>query len=413
MSRRLPALEARSHGRHVRAAEPFVFHCNHYNHWLQSTLLLSETLPMRSMIVDAAEEVAFHALQAGAEELGLVGNREAIAEMAAAIFSEHGFGAVDLSGLTDRGGSARFSASHYGQCLVFPAGGKFAQPQSLFDRGFVAAAGAVMHGLPAGSFSSEHRACFSVGDDHGEVALERDATPRTIATSCGEGRSSDASAQPPGPYADTSVDEGAILSALAGLSFSGNEEGLVPRFGVMLTHHFANFYDRISYEMVRRMTERGLREPAELLLLDAGRRCGFHTFGGIMSSAEWDAVVAPQLKSKLDWVHGMVAVVNALGWGVWRVAEVDERRIVVRIWDDYESRGHLGTYGQADGPVCYLAQGGAESIMNLVFEGDIASRPKLDDALYDEVIDGDGAFRAVQTRCMAAGDPYTEIVAER
>ncbi|MEZ4253607.1 MAG: hypothetical protein R3B99_35820 [Polyangiales bacterium] len=53
--------------------------------------------------------------------------------MAAAIFSEHGFGAVDLSGLTDRGGSARFSASHYGLSR-FPCGRQFAQPQSLFDR---------------------------------------------------------------------------------------------------------------------------------------------------------------------------------------------------------------------------------------------------------------------------------------
>ena len=274
-----------------------------------------------------------------------------------------------------------------------------------------AAAAAAMHGLPAGSFASSHVACFSVGDDHGEVRVERASTPRTIASSPGEGRASHVS--PPPPYADTSVDEGAILNALAGLSFAGNEEGLVPRFGVILTHHFANFYDRISNELVRRMSEKGLREPAELLLLDAGRRCGFHTFGGIMSSAEWDAVVAPQLRTNADWVHGMVAVVNALGWGVWRVTELSERKIVVRMYDDYESRGHLGAYGKADGPVCYLAQGGVESIMNLVFVGEIAKRPVLDEALYDRTIDADGAFRAAQTKCMAAGDPYTEVVAER
>ncbi len=54
MTRRLAALAAKRHGRHVRAAEPHVFHCNHYNHWLQSTLLLSPQLPMRDVIVDAA-----------------------------------------------------------------------------------------------------------------------------------------------------------------------------------------------------------------------------------------------------------------------------------------------------------------------------------------------------------------------
>lgn len=412
MTRRIAALAAKPHGRHVRAGEPHVFHCNHYNHWLQSTLLLSPQLPMRDVIVDAAEEVVHHALTVTAAELGIVGQPAAIARVAEDLFAELGFGRVDLSGIASGGGSARFSASHYGQCLVFPAGGKFDEPQTLFDRGFTAAAAAAMHGLPAGSFASSHVACFSVGNDHGEVRVERASTPRTIASSPGEGRASH-DVTPPPPYADTSVDEGAILSALAGLSFAGNEEGLVPRFGVILTHHFANFYDRISNELVRRMSEKGLREPAELLLLDAGRRCGFHTFGGIMSSAEWDAVVAPQLRTNADWVHGMVAVVNAFGWGVWRVTELSDRKIVVRMYDDYESRGHLGAYGKADGPVCYLAQGGVESIMNLVFVGEIAKRPALDEALYDRTIDADGAFRAVQTKCMAAGDPYTEVVAER
>lgn len=412
MTRRLAALAAKPHGRHVRAGEPHVFHCNHYNHWLQSTLLLSPDLPMRDVIVDAAEEVVHHELEVAAAELGITGQPDAIARMAEGLFAELGFGRVDLSRLAADGGRARFSSSHYGQCLVFPRGGKFEEPQNLFDRGFTAAAAAVMHGRPAGSFASSHVACFSVGDDHGEVRVERLAAPRAIASSPGEGRASHDVAPPP-PFADTSVDEGAILSALAGLSFAGNEEGLVPRFGVILTHHFANFYDRISNELVRRMSDVGLREPAELLLLDAGRRCGFHTFGGIMTSAEWDAVVLPQIRTNADWVHGMVAVVNALGWGMWRVTELSERRVVVRMYDDYESRGYLGAYGKAEQPVCYLAQGGVESIMNLVFVGEIAKRPTLDDAFYERTIDADGAFGSVQTKCMAAGDPYTEIVAER
>lgn len=411
MTRRLAPLAALPHGRLVRAHEPFVFHCNHYNRWLQSTLLLNPELGMAEVIANAAAEVAHHAITQSAAELGAT-DPSAIARIAEDLFAEHGFGRVDLSGVAEQGGHARFSSSHYGQCLLPDAPGSFTEPQSLFDRGFVLAAAAAMYGLPAGAFEGETTACFSVGDDHGEVVMRRRTTPASLLVSPGEGVSF-CEGQPPPPFAGTSVDEASILAALSGLSFAGNEEGLTPRFGVILTHHFANFYDRISNELVRRMHESDMREAAELLLVDAGRRCGFHTFGGIMSSAEWDAVVRPQLTTKGDWVHGMVAVVNALGWGAWRVQEHNERRLVVRIYDDYESRGYAGTYGKAPGPICYLAQGGVESIMNLIYLGGIDAKPALDDALYDAVIDADETYRATQTRCMAAGDPYTEIVAER
>ena len=63
-----------------------------------------------------------------------------------------------------------------------------------------------------------------------------------------------------------------------------------------------------------------------MLLVEAGYRCAFHTFGGIMSSAEWDAVIKPQCEDWKDWVHGMVATINALGWGVYRVAELSEEK---------------------------------------------------------------------------------------
>ncbi|NET39964.1 MAG: hypothetical protein F6K19_49770, partial [Cyanothece sp. SIO1E1] len=88
-------------------------------------------------------------------------------------------------------------------------------------------------------------------------------------------------------YEGTNIDEPAILTALAGLDLSGNEEGLIPRFGVMLTNHFANFYNRISFEFVRRMSGTGMLEMGEILLQDAGYQCAFNTFGGIMISDEW------------------------------------------------------------------------------------------------------------------------------
>jgi hypothetical protein len=215
------------------------------------------------------------------------------------------------------------------------------------------------------------------------------------------------------PCAATGVDEAGILGALATLDFSGNEEGLVPRFGVMLTHHFANFYNRISFEFTRRMADTGLLEAAEELLVEAGLRCAFHTFGGIMTSPEWDAVIAPQCKTREDRVHGMVATVNALGWGVWRVMALAPDRIVMRIYDDYESCGFLGMYGKADRPVSYLAAGGVAGLMNLVYVAKIDERPVLDFACYARVFESSERFSATHVRSMAMGDGYTEIVAAR
>jgi hypothetical protein len=215
------------------------------------------------------------------------------------------------------------------------------------------------------------------------------------------------------PFAGTGVDEAGILAALATLDFAGNEEGLVPRFGVMLTHHFANFYNRISFEFTRRMADTGLLEAAEDLLVEGGLRCAFHTFGGIMSSGEWDAVIKPQCKTREDWVHGMVAAVNALGWGTWRVMALAPDRIVMRIYDDYESCGFLGMYGKADRPVSYLAAGGVAGLMNLVYVAKIDERPVLDFACYGRVFESPERFTSTHVHSTAMGDGYTEIIAAR
>jgi hypothetical protein len=218
--------------------------------------------------------------------------------------------------------------------------------------------------------------------------------------------------EPPGPYGETHVDEAIVLKALAGIDFSGDEEGFISRFGVALTLNFANFYDRVSCEFLRRSDAVSGQLAAELLV-DAGYRCAFNTFGGIMTSAEWDAVVRPMCKTREDWVYGMAAVVNSLGWGTWRIHELTPERLVVRIYDDYESRGFLGAYGVADQGVSYLAQGGVAGIMNLVYVGGIDAKPKLDGNLYAHVFESEQSFTARQTKCLASGDEYSEFVASR
>jgi hypothetical protein len=409
MSRILPAFSQVPFGRTLLAGEPLVFHCNYYNYFLQKTLLLDETLGMDDVIRDAAASVAHTALSAAVRELG-AGTPELRAKVASDLFAGLGFGTLDLSGVVRGEGQARLPVSHYGACLRQASGADFAAAQSHFDAGYVAAAAAVIAERDPSTWDGRILACQSMGAPEGRIELTQRRRPWP-GPSCGVG-AHHSDAVVPAPFA-SHVDEAYVLAALATLDFSGNEEGLIPRFGVMLTNHFANFYNRISFEFVARMRETGLLEAGELLLVEAGHRCAFHTFGGIMESAEWDAVVRPQCRTWEDWVAGIVACVNALGWGVWRIHELGPDRLVVRIWDDYESTGYLGMYGRADRPVSYLAAGGIAGMMNLVRVGDIQDKPTLDDAFYARVFESAHSFSSEQTRSMAMGDPYTEVVAKR
>ena len=375
-------------------------------------MLLDETLGMDEVIVDAPYASARAQLEAGARELGLTTASER-RELAEHTFAQLGFGILDLNGVAASGdprGEARLPVSHYGWCLRIASGAEFANAQSLFDAGFVAAAADFVAQASAVS-DGKIVACQSLGAPEGRVALRPRAGAQRF-RSPGLGGHSDGAV--PTASSATNVDEPAILAALSGLDFSGNEEGLVPRFNEMLTHHYANFYNRISFEFLHRMEGTGLVDAAEELLIEAGLRCAFHTFGGIMTSPEWNAVIRPQCKTQEDWVHGMVATINALGWGVYRVQElVPGKRLVVRIHDDYESSGYLGMYGRAKRPVSYLAAGGVAGLMNLVYVGDIAAVSEVDTADYENISESEACFSVKQTRGFAQGDAYTEIVTQR
>ncbi len=414
MLRSTLSVKPEDHGRRLMdgSKEPMIFHCNHYNYWLQKNLLINPDFGMADAIGDAAAVQGHVTAKALSEKLNLQ-TPDAVLKAAGDQYSQHGFGILDFSGLSPQGGDVRSPTSHYGQCLASACGGDFNQEQNIFDRGYAAGAAAAAFGLPVGSFRAVSKACHSLGASEGRFALERQDVVEGFFQACGEGRGAAGDATPPGPWSHTSVNEPEIQKALSGLDFSGNEEGLIPRFGVMLTDHFANFYNRISFHFLQVLEDTGMRELAEELLVEAGHRCAFNTFGGIMVSAEWDAVIRPMCRTPEDWVHGIVAVVNTFGWGTWRVCELSSDHLVLRIYDDYESRGYLGMYGVANHPVCFLASGGAAGVMNLVYTGDIASGPVLDNAFYLRIFEASNRYTARQVLCMAMGAPYTEIHVER
>jgi hypothetical protein len=120
------------------------------------------------------------------------------------------------------------------------------------------------------------------------------------------------------------------------------------------------------------------------------------------------------IETREDWIHGMVAVVNAFGWGRWRVAELRPDELLrVEIDNGYECAGWLQDYPQSKVPRCYLAAGGVAGLMNLLYVGDITARPELNDRAYAELFRGARSFAARASSCLACGADRCVIVASR
>ncbi|MFC7059825.1 hypothetical protein [Halovenus salina] len=326
-----------------------------------------------------------------------------------------GFGLLDFSDVDGTGGTVVGESSHYG--LAFAnARSEREVPAEFFDRGFVAgilrAAGDAFDLSLADGFDIDQPASISMGDDRCEFVVDAEGeyqwleylNPAEVEWY-----------EPPEQTADTAIDEAEVIEAVQGLDITGNEEGLIPAFGVNLTAGYGEYYNKSCFRFANTVVdEMGDIDVARDMLLEAGHICGFNTMGGIMTSPEWDAVVKPMIESREDWIHGIVACINALGWGTWRVEElVPDERFVVRIHNPYESVDHERWFGAADYPVDFTATGVANALMNLVYYGDITDDPTLNDDDYYELFVDKGGFEAEQTACAAMGDDYSEVVVTR
>nr|WP_228530593.1 MULTISPECIES: 4-vinyl reductase [Myxococcaceae] len=289
--------------------------------------------------------------------------------------------------------------------------GRASQPVCFMPAGWVEGVARHLHGA---AFTAREVECVAAGGKECRIEVTPGGPER--AASPGLGTLSKFGARPPAALA-TSVDEASIIAACAGLPLGGDAEGTVHAFGVSLTRHYANYYNLLSYRFDAAMASaagEAAQTAARMLLVEAGRVCAFHTFGGIMESAEWEALVKPQCRTREDWLYGMVAAVNALGWGRWSVAQVRPgQRIEMVVDGSYESNGHLAAFGKSDGPRCFLVTGGVAGLANLLYNADITERPDLTPAFYAQTFQRPGFFVAREVECRSQGAAACRVVAER
>ena len=392
----------------VVGGEPTILHCHHYNCFLQRSIQDAEYIDSAPILVGAAAEVAFAQLTNLLSRTPDIPARKTIVE---ALYRASGFGLIDLSTITPEGGEVRTHSTHYSIGWKEKFGISRA-PVAFFSTGFLAGALAAIYSLDPADIQASQTACRSTGADEDVFSLSRGPTnfalfePRRDAILTAVGND---------PEPATSVNREGITRAVAGMPLPGNAAGLISAFGVYLTRMYADYYNRISFAFEREMAAAAGSEGVEVaadLFIEAGHVCAFNTMGGIMTSAEWDALVLPMLRTREDWLFGIVACTNALGWGTWKVLDISPETATFRIYNDYESAGYRRMYGTADHGISYLATGGAAGLMNLIYLGDIHTKPDLTPAFYDRLFKRGRAFQGRMTACQAMGDPYTEIQAE-
>ncbi len=378
-----------------------VYHCNHYNAHLQMAVLLAEGVEVefdpRRLLRDTAASLVHILKQRGYTTPDLE-----------AEFVWCGFGCFHQSGPT----RVEMPSSHYGQSAYLlgqPALGCY------FNAGFLQG----MAGREVTEVACRHQKAES---DTFEIGASIQAPGNPLLNPPPFTQIPERFAFTGCEVTGTPVDEDKITAAVATLPLFGKTpkeggDGLIPAFGVVLTNHYADYYNIISYDAYRRMVSAGVPEDmAREAFIQCGHVCAFNTFGGIIESPEFHGLVTPMCKSVEDWVHGAVAVINALGWGVWRVEKmVPGRELIVRIYNSYEGIGYRRLYAPSQSRrLSFLGLGAVRGLAHLFWKIDIRQRPELTQEFYFNVFNShDGYWNVEQTHAIAAGDEYDRIVAWR
>lgn len=382
------------HNRRLLEATEVVIHCHHYNCQLQSCIESSQFIDGPRLLKDSANDIFgkefTHYLQQNALDTD-----EEKWELALKIYQIHGFGTFNYTQVADKkitsqsshfaeGWKAKFGASH--------------QPRCSLACGFLEI---VYETITGEKVQINETKCMAMGD--AECVFEITDQPRTDLVTQERTLDFTPFLQDPDIIKSENVDEKTIIEAIASIPVYGDEQGLIPMFGIYATNVPADYYNKISYSYELQMAKEGkdAEESARSLLVFGGEVCGLHTFHGIMASQEWESLVAPMIQCREDNIFALIAITNAFGWGNWHVVDLQPaKKMVLRSYNGYEALGYRKMFGTSDVPRCYMLTGVSAGLMELIY-----SSGTLEDKF--------GKYQSCESKCITKGDPYCEFVVEK
>jgi hypothetical protein len=182
-----------------------------------------------------------------------------------------------------------------------------------------------------------------------------------------------------------------VVKQLAEINIQGDQDGLIPGFGVFVNQLPASFWNEFAMRMLKAAPPER-HDEVESALIQCAHECGYHTGYGIINSDEFKAVVMPMVtEGAKDVLRGAYAVFTAWGWAKSGIAHIQEgQKMIIRATDYYEADGKPGEKR------AFMIRGVSAAFFELAFA-----------KAYPDGID---SFTCEQTKGMECGDPFGEFV---
>jgi hypothetical protein len=385
--------------------EAMVLHCHHYVTNLLRTILDADYIDSSRFLIGSAADAVYNQLSNLCEGLSV----EESKQMAEEVYCAFGYGLINLEKMDEKGCTVSTDKSFFSSTWLLKFGER-KTPIDYYTSGYLAAAYAVIYKKKLSDISAVQTTCLSCGDANNTHTIELgecnfDTYPPKNKVSFKE---------VPKVKIDWEHEE-AVTNAFLGAheGFVGNAEGVISGFGVQIIRNQSDYINRLQFEFVHKMTEvagdYGVTLAGELLM-EAGHACGFFTYGGIMTSDEWNTVVKPYLETKEDWIKGLASLVNTMGWGYHTAVELSEQRAVFRNYNDFEDLSYLRMYGKSDYPIHFANSGGFTGLMQLVYNTDLIHGEKIEtEEGFRNMRRSKIGYKTKMTKSIACGDDYLEV----
>ena len=401
-----------SHNHTFFAHTPVVYHCHHFNLFLDQTiddaLGSKQGLELRT---HAPQEPTYNLLESICHFAKIKLPLDRI-QVASTVFAAMGHGSLHFSA-NQRGGTVRGDYTHYGFSWKDKYGKAVRRtlPADAFGAGYAAAAVEVAYDLPLGSLKAEETTCIATGAPNCEFTLSPSGTTtkRQSPVRLNETKKALKTVFH-GDQEETIANIAQGLVQFLG-TLSTDERGLLQGFGVFVTMHLAEYYNRISYDAFYHITKQMPQSTGVMggLLRESGHVCVFNTFGGILNSPEWEGLVGPITGNPLDIIVGCCAIGRALGFGHWTIHDfAPNQSLTLRTPSTYESNYHVNRHEMANEGRCFFFQGASLAMMQLAHRVDWKSKPDFDQDLYNDLFRRGVPWVVEETKCISKGDEFCE-----